>query len=43
MEHLLAAQILELEPRELEERLLKLRMENIEAYNALQELLQDHI
>lgn len=43
MEHLLATQILELESRELEEILLKLRMENIEAYNALQELLNDHI
>ena len=43
MEHLLASQILELESRELEEILLKLRMENIEAYNALHELLQDHI
>jgi len=43
MEHLLATQILELESRELEEILLKLRMENIEAYNALQELLEDHI
>ena len=43
MEHLLAAQILELESRELEDILMKLRMENIEAYNALQELLEDHI
>ena len=43
MEHLLESQILELESRELEEILVKLRRENIEAYNALQELLQDHI
>jgi|TARA_B100001093_G_scaffold214543_1_gene205868 hypothetical protein len=43
MEHLLAKQILELEARELEDILMKLKMENNEAYNALQELLEDHI
>lgn len=43
MEHLLAKQILELEARELEDILMKLKMENSEAYNALQELLEDHI